>query len=379
MKVITVYIVFSIFLFSCGNGGNRENHTEKSVHQAGLAALPVLDMEYAYEHVDEADSSFVWNDIIDNVRFIPLETKEECLVSRGISPVLLGNDFVVARFPGLEDSFLFDSSGHFVRRIARMGRGPGEIQSVLMNVMPYQNDRYILFDAAGYQTVIKDREGRWIRTLFNGQYRCLYPHDSGFVYVNQYQRFPNDSTFLCFTDSLGNVVKELKEPGEERLNPDESGIIGGLDHRKIFSTDEKLWLMKSYNDTLFRITKERTIKPYLILHRGKYAPSLKDKDKTTIGAVSYNEIGPYSVILSAVFQIWNRETGKLVAMRKFNAGDNIKYRLPNNRIVQMNLMSIKNGKLIFLTKLSMDEQIREYLHLAEDDNPVLMIADLKED
>ena len=374
MKVITVYIVFAIFLFSCGNGGNRENHTEKSVHQAGLAALPVLDMEYAYEHVDEADTSFVWNDIIDNVRFIPLETKEECLVKGG-NIVLLGNDFVVTRFPGQEDSFLFDSSGRFVRRIARMGRGPGEIQTVLMNAMTYRNDRYILFDT-GYHTVIKDREGHWIRTLFNGQYRHLYPHDSGFVYVNQYQRFPNDSTFLCFTDSLGNVVKELKEPSEERINPNESGIIGGLNLRKIFSTDEKLWMMKSYNDTLFRITKERTIEPYLILHRGKYAPSLKDKNKKTIGAAVYCEIGPYSIIRSAVFQIWNRETGKLVAMRKFNAGDNIKYRLPDNRLITVYFQSIQNGKFVFLPRL---EEIYEYLNLKEDDNPVLMIADLKED
>ena len=380
MKVITVYIVFAIFLFSCGNGGNRENHTEKSVHQAGLAALPVLDMEYAYEHVDEADTSFVWNDIIDNVRFIPLETKEECLIQRWITPVLLGNDFVVTCFPGQMDAFLFDSSGHFVRRIARMGRGPGEMQGVLMNAMPYQNDRYVLFDT-GYHTVIKDREGHWIRTLFNGQYRHLYPHDSGFVYVNQYQRFPNDSTFLCFTDSLGNIVKELKEPSEKRIDPDESRIMGGLDLREIFFSEGKLWLMKSYNDTLFRIAK-KNIEPYLILYRGKYSPEQSDKDKKTIGIVDYKEIGPYSLIVSNIYQIRNRETGKIIAMRKSNdrtftgALGNFNYRLPNNCIMQMDLVSIKDGKLIFLID---EQQIKEYLHLAEDDNPVLMVADLKED
>ena len=46
--------------------------------------------------------------------------------------------------------------------------------------------------------------------------------------------------------------------------------------------------------------------------------------------------------------------------------------------MQINLMSIKNGKLIFLIKPSMDEHIRAYLHLAEDDNPVLRVADWKE-
>ena len=65
------YIVFVLFLFSCGSGGNSGQGKE-----SGISALPVLDMEYAYEHVDEADTSFVWNDLIENERFIPLETKE---------------------------------------------------------------------------------------------------------------------------------------------------------------------------------------------------------------------------------------------------------------------------------------------------------------
>ncbi len=369
------YIVFVLFLFSCGSGGNSGQGKE-----SGISALPVLDMEYAYEHVDEADTSFVWNDLIENERFIPLETKEECLIGAGAwTATLIGKDCLVSKIWGNREAvFLFDSCGRFVKQIVRRGRGPGEITGVLMNVIPFQNDRYVMF-GTDYKTVITDRNGNGARDLnSDGQYRIMYPHDSGFVYVNQYQRFPNDSTFLCFTDSLGNVVKELKEPGEERVISEQPGTpLTGLDLRNIHFTDEKLWLMKSYNDTLFRITEERTVEPCLVLYRGKYSPVLNKKDRKTIPVWSYKEIGPYSVVISSVFQIWNRETGKLVAMRRFNTGDNIKYRLSDDRIVRMNLMSIKDGKFVFIIN-PLGTWIREYLNLKEDDNPVLMVADLKQ-
>ena len=151
-----------------------------------------------------------------------------------------------------------------------------------------------------------------------------------------------------------------------------------------FFTENNLWIMKSYNDTLYRITKEQTIEPYLVLYRGKYTPELSDKDKEKIFLGRYNEIGPYSFfIASDVFQIWNHETGKLIALKKTNSNTpngtigNFNYQLPNKQIVQMNLISIKDGKLIFIIKPSMDKTTSEYLKLKEDDNPAIMIADLK--
>ena len=367
----TIILVILLFLFSCDHAAKKNNQTEN--------VLPVLDMEYVYEHIDKADTSFLWNDIIANERFIPLETTEECLIGRGSwSAVSFGNDFLVYAPVGLPAPvFQFDSCGRFIRRIAQYGKGPGEMTGFLWNVIPFHNDRYVMIGNS-YKTIVKDSDGNLIRDLIDTQFLLRYPYDSGFVYVNQYQRFPNDSTFLCFTDSLGNVVKELKEPGEERVISEQPGTpLTGLDLRNIHFTDEKLWLMKSYNDTLFRITEERTVEPCLVLYRGKYSPVLNKKDRKTIPVWSYKEIGPYSVVISSVFQIWNRETGKLVAMRRFNTGDNIKYRLSDDRIVRMNLMSIKDGKFVFIIN-PLGTWIREYLNLKEDDNPVLMVADLKQ-
>ena len=373
----TIILVILLFLFSCDHAAKKNNQTEN--------VLPVLDMEYVYEHIDKADTSFLWNDIITNERFIPLETTEKCLIGGGSwSAVPFGNDFLVYAPVGLPAPvFQFDSCGRFIRRIAQYGKGPGEMTGFLWNVIPFHNDRYVMIGNS-YKTIVKDSDGNLIRDLIDTKFLLRYPYDSGFVYVNQYQRFPNDSTFLCFTDSLGNIVKELKEPSEERISPNESRIIDGLDLREIFFSEGKLWLMKSYNDTLFRITERQSIEPYSVLFRGKYSPVL-DKDKKTLHIATYQEVGPYILVAtSGIYQIWNRETGEIIAMRKGNnhtaigSLGNFNYRLPNNHIMQINLMSIKNGKLIFLIKPSMDEHIRAYLHLAEDDNPVLMVADWKE-
>ena len=199
------------------------------------------------------------------------------------------------------------------------------------------------------------------------EYRCPEEPDAG------------DEVRLRFRTAADDVERVvLVLPDENRQ------IMVKLNLRRIFFTDNHLWFMKSYNDTLFRITPKRTIEPYLILHRGKHAPMLNDKsDRIPIDILHYKEVGPYSFIAYSRLQIWNHETGRLVASRKIekytllNSLGNFNYRLPDNRIIQINLMSVCNEKLIFITSPSVDDTLRDYLNLREDDNPVIMVAQLK--
>ena len=377
MKVV-FYIILYFFFFSCGNSGRDRTEGE------GENALPVLDLEYVYDHPESVDTTFLWNDIITNERFVPLETTEDCLI--GGTPwdvTRVADHFLLYQiWADKAPSFLFDSLGRYIKRFSQFGKGPGEMISTLHHVIPFREDSCVMLDC-GYRTIVKDRNGMQIRDLTSPAFRSLYPHDSGFVYVNQYQRFAGDSVFLCFADSLGTVVRELKEPGEKRINPDWLDTpFSGLDFRKIFFTDEKLWLLKSYNDTLFRITAQRSVEPYLILHRGKYSPVLNEKDREVLGIGEYKEIGKYSVIASAVSQLWDREQGKPIARKAsgsygFGALAVFDYRFPDGYVMPLRLMEIKDGQLIFLMMPS--EYEGGFLTLKEDDNPVLMVADLKKD
>ena len=373
-----IYLISMLLLYSCGNNAQTKTETQTETEPETTDILPVLDIEYAYEHGDQVNPSFLWNDLIENVRFIPLETKKECLIGGGSSAILAKNDsLIIVMTLGQKPTFLFDSTGRFIKTIALPGKGPGEIFGILLEVYPFTNHPYLMFNAM-YQNVIKDLNGNLIRE-FKGVHRLLYPHGSGFVHINQYDRFPNDSTFLCFTDSSGNIIKELKEPPKEkRINPNLLDTpFNGTDYRYLFFTDNKLRLLKSYNDTLYRITEDQTIKPHLILSRGKYTPIVGEKDQKRLG-LKYSEAGPYSLIYtSGVFHIWNRETGKLITSRKFdvyNPDSYIKYRLPNNQLITVYFQSVQNGKLVFEARFN---DIYEYLNLKEDDNPVIMIADLK--
>ena len=379
MKKHLFYIIFVFLLFSCGESAQKKENV--------LAALPVLDLEAAFDNIDEADTSFLWNDIITNERFIPLETTDECLIGNGIlySAIPLGNHYLVFnKITQKEPVLLFDSSGHFIKRFIWPGKGPGELSSIVHHVVPFKNDQHVMF-VTDYEAIIKDKNGTLIHHFRSDSLRplmYLYPHDSGFVFVNQYERFPGDSTFLGFTDSLVQIVKELKEAGEKRPDPDENRqIMLGLDSRDIFFTDDHFWFMKSYNDTLFRITPQRNIEPYLVLYRGKYIPSLPEKEKK-LSFGDYKEIGKYSIITTNLIQIWNRDTQKLVAQRKnnpfgFMALAVFNYRFPDGYVMPLRLMEIKNGKLIFL--FTPTRYKGNFLKLKEDDNPVIMVAELKKE
>ena len=112
-----IFLTCILVLYSC------RNNQKKVV--VNTDTIPVLDIEYAYDHINQADTSFLWNDIIENVRFIPLETKEECLVGTSSHASLIGNNILVYHlFNNKTPVFLFDSTGRFIKPIALHGKVP---------------------------------------------------------------------------------------------------------------------------------------------------------------------------------------------------------------------------------------------------------------
>jgi len=98
-----------------------------------LALLSMLACESenatSYDTIDfeEAISNseaFDFTKHVSNIRYVPLETNEHCYLA-DVRKVVINADFIL-----VSDSegnlFQFTSSGQFIRRIGRLGKGPGE-------------------------------------------------------------------------------------------------------------------------------------------------------------------------------------------------------------------------------------------------------------
>lgn len=68
-----------------------------------------------------------FSDIADNLRAIPLETSDSCLLSSYLE-VWVGNKYIVTA--DRESMHLFDKDGKHIRQLAKRGKGPGEFNSI---------------------------------------------------------------------------------------------------------------------------------------------------------------------------------------------------------------------------------------------------------
>jgi hypothetical protein len=80
---------------------------------------------------EDKDKVFQWNDFVDKIELIPLETTDNSLIgaSMGISGIITDEDIFIHDFR-YHNLFNFDISGKFKRKIGSRGRGPGEYREL---------------------------------------------------------------------------------------------------------------------------------------------------------------------------------------------------------------------------------------------------------
>ena len=83
----------------------------------------LLDIEAAYENPQE----IYFSDFATNITYIPLETKENCMIS-SIHQILFSDEYIfVSQFRSV---YQFSRDGKFIRQIGAVGNGPEEFAQI---------------------------------------------------------------------------------------------------------------------------------------------------------------------------------------------------------------------------------------------------------
>lgn len=117
-KIVRVvsFLIAPIIFLSCNSPSNKEVNSDLKPLE-----YPVeLDIETL---INRKAKMLSFNEIIDTIEFIPLETKNECLVGRILNTVF-NSDYIFINQPS--GIFQFSSGGNFIRQVGQRGRGPGE-------------------------------------------------------------------------------------------------------------------------------------------------------------------------------------------------------------------------------------------------------------
>ena len=146
MKQIFYLSILSVLILSCSNGKSFESLTESAAITVHLDSIQYVALK------------------ISNIRYIPLETTDECLLGYADKILIRNNRIYVADFSKAMSLFVFDMNGKYLFKINKRGQGPGEYIS--FRDFDIQNNKELyMFDHFGKKLLIFDSEGKYLRDI----------------------------------------------------------------------------------------------------------------------------------------------------------------------------------------------------------------------
>lgn len=117
----------------------------------GISTIKIPD------YVDETDPDTVFK----SYKFIPLETKDECLIGK-IDKILFHKNRIFILDERRGNAFVFDDMGKFLCRLGETGRGPGEHLSAKDLSLDIVKKRITLLDTSGQKLLHYDLDGKFL-------------------------------------------------------------------------------------------------------------------------------------------------------------------------------------------------------------------------
>jgi hypothetical protein len=125
MNKLCIFLIFTVFL-SCSKKGK-----ENSIN-LGSTVFP-------WEQSDEQIAS-----LFDTIEYIPLEAHPDGLFKQADKLIIYDNKYVIFDYFGQNQLNVFDRDGHFLYKIGKKGRGPGEYVGI--RNFTVKNNRFYLID-----------------------------------------------------------------------------------------------------------------------------------------------------------------------------------------------------------------------------------------
>ena len=197
------------------------------------------------------------NEFVDSLKYIPLETTPDCCIDEIQEIDYYKNNYYIFDYNKI---LKFNSQGKFVCEIGNRGNGPKEYM---------QNRGFVihsdtLFVNAGIKIVAFNTK--------DGSYLDSYPFPNRIFFNKTSTSFVtlnSDTGFIEFIDKNGSVFKSLnyEKFGDREIFSD---MIIYPFHNIFFGTNESLKISTSHNDTLFELNNNHELVARYTINLGKY-------------------------------------------------------------------------------------------------------------
>lgn len=258
MKIKTTLILLLVGLFGCRNNETPRQNT----------APIVIDLVSAFEN----RATLKLSSIASSIEYIPLESYRKAILGGG-ARIFVNDSFIVSS--GFKKIDLFDRrTGNYIREIGKIGRGPNEYSStrhveafdeVSQNILARRLGETIIYNLDGImiQKIKRPEEFKNMSKLEEPLYAAFVPNTEG----HETRRV------VIYNAESGKTVKifpnlQFYSPKSYRV----SGYEGWFYHY-----NKQLFFKETFNDTLVQITPNKLIPTY-IFDAGKFKPPYRAKN-----------------------------------------------------------------------------------------------------
>ena len=218
------------------------------------------------------------SDYATDIRYVPIETQESSLIG-GMRQIVYENEQIIIS-DDINNCYLFDNNGKFIRKIGSAGRGPNEYLYIprvyVHNNLIFLNDRskLIIYDTNGF---LIDNINLWSSDLSRSYIvRNVLPlsRDTFVMDVvtldNEY--YPKAILF----ESYQLNAKPIKEyPSSVKLDKVAAAFSISDEEAIMYRFKDEIRTYKYINcDTLFTIGQDTEMKSAFIFELGQYRPTL---------------------------------------------------------------------------------------------------------
>ena len=224
---------------------------------------PMRNEDVININIDQLNTKriFSLSSVFKQVKLIPLETNENCLLGT-ISNVELFDDtlYVLDEF-NAKALFVFDLKGKFIRKIGRRGKGPGEyrrptsfsIDAVKREIFILNDRKILVFNLNG--TFLKQIN---IPAKDHSQHIAVH---NGIIYVDYLVSQGRDDSYLVIAiDESGEILRKWL-PFQSYIKGFEKPLTTS---NHLFKTEDGLKYARSFLDTIFCV-RDNELSPYIVL------------------------------------------------------------------------------------------------------------------
>nr|WP_320995399.1 6-bladed beta-propeller [Bacteroides intestinalis] len=252
MKLLVLFLIIS-FLGSCSGG------SQKTAIQGDIVEI-LIDPENFSVDLDLSEI------LDDSVEIIPLETTEECLISK-INRIEFYQDKIFVSDKANAKIFVFTSEGKYLKSIGTQGGGPGEYS--------FLGD----FTLKGDSVVIQDRyNSKYIAyDLYSNAYREI-PYDMPHLEIVSF----DEIAYLIsnyYPSKLGNYnLSKFNLNTLERISLELPFEEDGVDksayglRRYASKCDDTAMLIYPLNDTIYTLSRKMVYPSYVIHFTSRNLP-----------------------------------------------------------------------------------------------------------